>query len=125
MYIRRDIKWTLVILLAWKYVIGFALYSGTIVFIHDYCIHNNYDLDLTIPFLPISTIGIAVAFYIGFKNNQAYDRFWEGRKVWGGIVNYSRTWGNQVLSYIDNYHTTENYTAEEIHAIQELSLIHI
>ena len=56
---------------------------------------------LRVPFLPIATIGTAVAFYIGFKNNSAYDRFWEGRKIWGGIVNESRTFAVGVLSFVD------------------------
>jgi len=55
---------------------------------------------LRIPFLPIATIGTAVAFYVGFKNNAAYDRFWEGRKIWGGVVNESRTWATYVMSYV-------------------------
>jgi putative membrane protein len=55
---------------------------------------------LRIPFLPLSTIGIAVSFYVGFKNNASYDRFWEGRKIWGGVVNTSRSWGTAVTSYI-------------------------
>ncbi|MEL6974434.1 MAG: bestrophin family ion channel, partial [Bacteroidota bacterium] len=58
--------------------------------------------NLDIPFQPISVIGIAVAFYIGFKNSQSYDRFWEARKIWGGIVNYSRTWTNNVLCFVKN-----------------------
>lgn len=56
---------------------------------------------LRVPFLPISTIGTAVAFYVGFKNNASYERFWEGRKIWGGIVNASRTWATAIVSYID------------------------
>ena len=56
---------------------------------------------LRVPFLPIATVGTAVAFYVGFKNNAAYERFWEGRKIWGGIVNASRTWATAVVSYID------------------------
>ncbi len=55
---------------------------------------------LRIPFLPLSTIGIAVSFYVGFKNNASYDRFWEGRKIWGGVVNTSRSWGTAITSYI-------------------------
>ncbi|WKN46384.1 bestrophin family ion channel [Tunicatimonas pelagia] len=51
-------------------------------------------------FEPLTVIGIAVSFLIGFKNNQSYDRFWEGRKIWGAIVNYSRTWANQVLHLV-------------------------
>ncbi len=55
---------------------------------------------LRTPFLPIATLGTAVAFYVGFKNNAAYERFWEGRKIWGGVVNASRTWGNYVVNYV-------------------------
>ena len=56
---------------------------------------------IKVPFLPVATIGTAVAFYVGFKNNSAYDRFWEGRKIWGGIVNASRSWGTAVMAYVD------------------------
>lgn len=44
-----------------------------------------------VPFTPVSLVGTAVAFLIGFQNNAAYDRIWEARKIWGGIVNSSRT----------------------------------
>ena len=36
---------------------------------------------LTIPFLPISLIGTALSFYLGFKNNASYDRVWEAGKI--------------------------------------------
>jgi ion channel-forming bestrophin family protein len=65
-------------------------------------LHVGLELEfLSLPFLPIATIGTAVAFYVGFKNNSAYDRFWEARKIWGGVVNTSRAWANAVLSYVD------------------------
>jgi putative membrane protein len=47
-------------------------------------------ISVNIPWLPVSVVGTAVAFYVGFKNNQAYDRMWEARKICGGIVNDSR-----------------------------------
>lgn len=56
---------------------------------------------LRIPFQPLSTIGVAVSFYLGFKNNSSYDRFWEGRKIWGAVVNVSRSWANGVMNYVD------------------------
>jgi len=37
---------------------------------------------LAIPWQPIAVIGIAVSFYLGFKNNSSYDRLWEARKIW-------------------------------------------
>jgi putative membrane protein len=45
---------------------------------------------ITIPWLPLSLIGTAVAFYVGFKNNQSYGRLWEARIAWGAILNNSR-----------------------------------
>lgn len=70
---------------------------------------------LSIPWLPVSLIGTAVAFYVGFKNNQAYDRLWEARKLWGGIVNSSRSWGVMVDVYIKN----KNLSLAEIEAIKK------
>ncbi len=64
-----------------------------------------------VPFLPIASVGTAVAFYVGFKNNAAYDRFWEGRKIWGGIVNVSRTWANAVLAYVEGDDATKDRAA--------------
>lgn len=55
---------------------------------------------VTIPWQPISLIGIAVAFYLGFKNNSSYDRTWEARKIWGSIVNNSRTFGAAVVAFV-------------------------
>lgn len=72
-----------------------------------------------IPWLPISVIGTAVAFYVGFKNNQAYDRMWEARKIWGGIINDSRTWGMMVDGYISNLFTTNKPSETEIKNIKK------
>jgi len=46
---------------------------------------------LQVPLAPVGLIGTAVAFMVGFQNNAAYDRIWEARKIWGGIVNTSRS----------------------------------
>ena len=62
-------------------------------------------LDFTfvaIPFLPVGTIGTAVAFYVGFKNNQAYDRLWEARKLWGGFTNTSRNFSAQLIALVED-----------------------
>lgn len=56
--------------------------------------------DIAIPFLPVGTIGTAVAFYVGFKNNQAYDRLWEARRLWGGITNVSRNFAAMIVAIV-------------------------
>lgn len=88
--------WGLIWKYAWKRVIIYTVYAAGV-----FCLYHFLKWDfIDIPFQPLGVIGIAVAFYIGFKNSQSYDRFWEGRKIWGGIVNYSRTWTIQVLSFV-------------------------
>ena len=58
---------------------------------------------LAIPWLPVALIGTAVAFVIGFKNNASYDRMWEARRIWGAIVNASRSWAILVKDYVGNH----------------------
>jgi putative membrane protein len=67
-----------------------------------------------IPFTPIALVGTAVAFIIGFQSNSAYGRIWEGRQIWGGIVNSSRTFGMMVQDFINNDHTENPLTEEEL-----------
>jgi putative membrane protein len=59
---------------------------------------------LKIPWTPLALIGTAVAFVIGFQNNASYGRIWEARKIWGGIVNTSRTLGVYVQDMVNNEH---------------------
>ena len=73
-------------------------------------------MDCSLPIAPLGTIGVAVAFYIGFKNNQSYDRFWEARKIWGGIINVSRSWGNHVLSCVSDTHSDKQTPSELVEA---------
>jgi len=54
---------------------------------------------MSMPWFPIATVGTAVAFYEGFKNNQAYDRLRKARKIWGSIVNSSRSWATSVRGF--------------------------
>ena len=90
--------------LGWQQLLFIALYVVTLNSLWALVVYSLYVFAdwtfIRLPFLPIATIGTAVAFYVGFKNNSAYERFWEGRKIWGGIVNYSRTWATSVLSYV-------------------------
>lgn len=75
------------------------VYALILTFIYEYIVHE-FNFDFSISWQPISVLGIAVAFYLGFKNNASYDRTWEARKIWGGIVNNSRTFGAAVCSFV-------------------------
>lgn len=72
-----------------------------------YFFHWNW---LTIPWVPVALIGTAEAFLVGFKNNQAYDRLWEARKIWGGIVNSSRSFAAMMNAFQNNDNVSEEFT---------------
>lgn len=50
--------------------------------------------------VPLTVIGAALAIFVGFRTNSAYDKWWEGRKLWGRMVNVSRMFAFQVLTYL-------------------------
>jgi ion channel-forming bestrophin family protein len=50
--------------------------------------------------IPFTLIGVALGVFLGFRNNTSYDRYWEGRKLWGSMVNTSRTATRQILTLI-------------------------
>jgi len=117
MYIYRNIKWSIILRFAWKNLIFFSIYGCLVVWLYHWADHK--DLNILIPFQPLSVIGIAISFYLSFKNSQSYDRFWEARKIWGGIVNYSRTWGNQVLTFLSHEMKGSESSREELEKIQK------
>jgi putative membrane protein len=69
---------------------------------------------LAIPWQPIALIGIGVSFYLGFKNNSSYDRLWEARKIWGGIVNASRTLTVMTRDFVTNDFTDNKLPDSEL-----------
>jgi putative membrane protein len=56
---------------------------------------------LSLPALPLSMIGGALSVFLAFRNNSAYDRWWEARALWGSLVNTARTFSRQILTLVD------------------------
>lgn len=74
---------------------------------------------VAMPWQPLALIGIAVAFYLGFKNNSSYERLWEARKIWGGIVNGSRTFTVMVRDFINNDHALVKLDEVQLSSIRK------
>jgi ion channel-forming bestrophin family protein len=47
-----------------------------------------------------SLLGIVLGLFLVFRTNSAYDRWWEGRKLWGGIVNSTRNFAIKLNAYL-------------------------
>jgi putative membrane protein len=63
---------------------------------NEFILKHYFEFPVIIP----SLLGTGLAFFIGFNNNQAYDRWWEARKIWGALVNNSRILAQQTIYYI-------------------------
>ncbi|MFG1488713.1 bestrophin family ion channel [Oceanospirillum sp. HFRX-1_2] len=66
-----------------------ALFSSGVVFVYQYHTFELPEFSLT----PFTLLGIALSLFLGFRNNAAYDRWWEGRKLWGSLVYETRAMG--------------------------------
>ena len=96
MYIRNNLRWSVVWRLTRRSLVVFLIYNTLICLLYGPL--NVHVLD--IPWQPVALLGTAVAFYIGFKSNGSYDRFWEGRQLWGSIVNTSRVWAIRAFDFV-------------------------
>lgn len=62
--------------------------------VHAHLLPISVNLSTT----PFSLVGIALAVFLGFRNNASYDRYWEARKLWGQLLNTSRSLVRQALT---------------------------
>jgi putative membrane protein len=98
MFIKRQMPLSMIYRWTLKTTIIFIINATIPVVLHLY-----FDLTfLAIPWALVALVGTAVAFLISFQNSAAYDRVWEARKIWGGIVNSTRSITLFVRDMVDN-----------------------
>lgn len=72
-------------------------WSALVTAVHQLSPNAWYDFD--IPETAHALIGAALSLLLVFRTNASYDRFWEGRKMWGGIVNETRNLIRQAATW--------------------------
>src|SRR6188768_567483 len=80
-----------------RFEIIYVLIIATVVF------YFTQKFQQVIPEMPLSIpafLGTAISVILSFKLGQSYDRWWEARKIWGSIVNDSRSFTLQLQSFI-------------------------
>ncbi|PZF73323.1 bestrophin family protein [Taibaiella soli] len=87
-----------------KYVFGKVKYEILVVFLYGTTIallyENYHDIRISIPIAVPTVLGTVLSLLLGFRSNQAYDRWWEARHIWGAIVNDGRTLTRQLLGFV-------------------------
>jgi putative membrane protein len=111
MIVKRNLKWNLILFYTWKSLLFYILYA---VFV--YGLYSLTEFRFSIPFDAITAFGTALAIFLGFKNNNAYDRWWEASLWWGALVSESRTWARELIIFINSPGKEDQ---DEIKALQK------
>jgi putative membrane protein len=104
MLIVQNIRLSRVLRNTWQIDIIMIVSCTLAYLVRTVLIKHHFEIPAIIP----TVLGTAIAFFVGFNNNQAYDRWWEARKIWGALVNDSRSWARCVISYMSVHVTDDN-----------------
>lgn len=96
---------------------GVAVYSGVIAYLElEYWKLSGNNNLRNIPILH-NLLGFAISILLVFRTNTAYDRWWEGRKLWGQLVNNSRNFAIKLNSFLpESAHVHRNFFRKAITA---------
>jgi putative membrane protein len=75
-------------------LLALFLLSFVIVYLHGHILSYKVPLNPA----PLTLFGFVLALFLGFRNNASYERFWEGRKLWGALLNVTRSLTRQALT---------------------------
>ncbi len=70
----------------YRVIIAIALYTSCFVVLEEYIFDGIHTSSLQVH----SLLGFVISLLLVFRTNTAYDRWWEGRKLWGSLLNNSR-----------------------------------
>lgn len=81
----------------WWRTLTVTAISVVVTILYEKVTYFHYSITAT----PFTLVGLPLGIFLGFRNNTAYDRFWEGRKLWGSLVNTSRSLTRQSLTMLE------------------------
>jgi len=113
MYVNKNLPLKTMLQTGVMHLVWIMAWTGLVLFLFRYL---NIQW-IRVPWTAVAVVGTAVSFYIGFKNNQAYDRLWEARKIWGAITNLSRMWGSNLRGFITPQFSEKSVSDDHLGAI--------
>lgn len=103
MLLRKNIPITYIFGKIRQELIFVVAYSVGVVVLYQ----NFHFTRISIPIAVPALLGTIISLLLAFRSNQAYDRWWEARILWGAIVNNSRSLARQIMSFVDSPYATE------------------
>ncbi|MCE6989982.1 bestrophin family protein [Dyadobacter sp. CY323] len=88
-------------------ILGIGVYSAIVAYLLMIVWKVGTNTDLKNISLMHSLLGFVISMLLVFRTNTAYDRWWEGRKQWGSLVNSSRNLALKINALLENSHDDE------------------
>jgi putative membrane protein len=79
----------------WRPLLGLFIWDVAVTLVY-------YVLPFKAPSLPLTLFGSALALFLGFRDSSAYQRWWEGRTLWGAMINASRSLARAANAFLDD-----------------------
>ena len=80
---------------AYPKILSAGLFATLVTALHKF-VYSGYEvLENWLTFEPFTVMGLAISVFLSFRAKATYDRWWEGRKLWGRMVNVSRSFTRQ------------------------------
>jgi len=95
-------------------IILMSAYSGGIAFLEMEVFQLRADSRVKNLSLIHTTLGLVISMLLVFRTNTAYERWWEGRKLWGSLVNSSRNLALKLKFFLEEDLQTRNYFRQMI-----------
>ena len=90
-----------------KEVIMVTVYAVLIAIMYNSFHFTRISIPIAVP----TILGTVISLLLAFKSNQAYDRWWEARTLWGAIVNDTRSLTRQLLTFVDTPYAEDEQKA--------------
>jgi ion channel-forming bestrophin family protein len=82
-----------------------------------------YLLPFRAPSLPVTLLGTVIALFIGFRHTSAYQRWWEGRVLWGSMINASRSLSRATVAFLPNDNAAA-LSVKRIVVLRQIAYVH-
>lgn len=103
MLLKKNIPWTYIFGKIKYELLTVAAYAILVAIAY----HQFHFTRISVPLSVPSILGTIISLLLAFRSNQAYDRWWEARIVWGAIVNDSRSLARQASTFLTGDMETE------------------
>lgn len=88
-------------------MLGISAYTALVAYLEQDVFHTHFK-NATIVH---SLVGFVLSLLLVFRTNTAYERWWEGRKIWGAVVNNSRNLALKLSVVVDDEATRQLFRA--------------